>query len=199
MPLQRMHITVVEIAFSKTPEEIARLLAPLHPHVSTLVNYTYSHRSRLVKPLVSYDATGIALTFLPAAGEPHTSPDPSCPSNLEDIEETGDAYTYHHLRQDAYNLVKKFSPTPPEPRYQLPSAHITLGRYLTQDDHGTQEQRGAWVAAVNEVNRWLEEEVWSGRSEFIGEWVVGQEKGLEMRAGTVWYGGGRTIMAGEGF
>ncbi|PKS05759.1 hypothetical protein jhhlp_007588 [Lomentospora prolificans] len=210
MPLQRMHITIVEIAFCKSPQEITHLLGPLRPHLPTIVNHAYSHRARLVKPMVAYDSTGLALTFLPAAGEqPRASRDPDpagvpalAPSNPEHLRSEpvdDDVYTYHHLRQDVYEMIRKFSPDPPEPRYQLPSAHVTLGRYLTQDDHSTPEKREAWVAVVDGINRWLEEEVWTGRSEFVGEWVVGHEKGLEMRAGMVWYGGGRTIMAGEGF
>lgn len=86
-------------------------------------------------------------------------------------------------------------------RYVVPSAHITLGRYLTQEDHATPEARERWVKAIDEVNAWLEREVWDSAdaSAFVGEWIVGQEKGIDARAGRLWYGGGRTIMMGEGF
>lgn len=82
----------------------------------------------------------------------------------------------------------------------MPSAHITLGRYLDESDHDTPEKREAWDGAVDGVNQWLEREVWDRPgADFVGEWVVGHEKGLDARAGTLWYGGGRTIMMGEGF
>ena len=85
-------------------------------------------------------------------------------------------------------------------RYIVPSAHITLGRYLTDEDHATPELRKQWVDAIDEINAWLEAEVWdNASSELVGEWVVGQEKGLDVRAGQLWYGGGRTVLMGEGF
>ncbi|KAG4219161.1 hypothetical protein PC116_g32359, partial [Phytophthora cactorum] len=77
---------------------------------------------------------------------------------------------------------------------------ITLGRYLTDADHATPEQRKRWVDTIDELNAWLEAEVWDNpESRLVGEWVVGQEKGLDVRVGTLWYGGGRTIQMGEGF
>lgn len=202
MPLHRMHLTVLEVAHSKTPDEISEFVGLLRPHVQALADYTLTHRPRLVKPTVSYDATGVALSFLPAAGEALLSPVPSPAGAREGVAEEvvdGDAYTYHHLRGDVEGILRK-SAVRVESRYQVPSAHITLGRYLGTEDHDTQEQRARWARAVEEINTWLENEVWDVRGgDFIGEWIVGQERGLDLRCGMVWYGGGRSIMVGEGF
>lgn len=49
---------------------------------------------------------------------------------------------------------------------------------------------------------WLEETFWpqeGGERNDEGEWVVGQEKGLDCRRGQLWYGGGETVNLGKGF
>ncbi|CAM1501073.1 Fc.00g102350.m01.CDS01 [Cosmosporella sp. VM-42] len=198
MPMHRMHLTTLEVAFSKTPEEIASLVSTLRPSIPDIVNYPYSHRSRLVKPMISYDLSAFAVSFLPAAGEAPLSPDPVEPNATEGITQ-GDEYTYHHLRRDVFDKVQAGG-VEVGSRYQVPSAHITLGRYLNHNDHDTPEKRGKWIEAIDRINKWLEAEVWDQKdAEFIGEWVIGQERGLDARNGTLWYGGGRTIMLGEGF
>jgi hypothetical protein len=144
--------------------------------------------------MVSYDVSAFALSFVPATPDKVSA----TAGNEEGVE--GDSYTYHHLRRDVFDAVKKTG-IETESRYQVPSAHITLGRFLVQDDHATHEDRERWIRAVEEVNLWLEREVWTLEegAPFVGEWMVGQEKGLEARCGTLWYGGGRTVLAGEGF
>lgn len=207
MPTHRMHLTTLEIAHSQTPEAIASLVSTLRPAIPTLTNLPFQRRARLVKPLLSYDTSAIALSFLPASGEAVLSP-PPVPPHREDIPHPGlsdgntaetDAYTYHHLRRDVFSLARETGVAIGS-RYVVPSAHITLGRYLTQDDHSTPELRERWIQTIGDLNRWLENEVWDVKDgEFIGEWIVGQERGLDARCGALWYGGGRTIMTGEGF
>ncbi|KAM0340086.1 hypothetical protein ACHAPU_010659 [Fusarium lateritium] len=199
MPSHRMHLTALEVAFSKTPQEIAAFVSTLRPHIPDIVNYTYSHRSRLVKPMVSYDLSAFALSFLPASGEQSLSPPLTEPVATDGITQ-GDNYTYHHLRRDVYNKVQEGGVVVGS-RYQVPSAHITLGRYLNHHDHDTPEKRAAWIKAIDETNAWLEKEVWDNpNSEYNGgEWLVGHERGIDARNGTLWYGGGKTIMLGEGF
>jgi len=207
MPAHRMHLTVLEIAHSRTPEEIAGLVSATRPSLPALTSLTYTRRSRLVKPFLSYDLSAFAVSFLPAAGETVLSPPPVLPHDSNTIHpglgsrglEDADAYTYHHLRRDIFGLVQAAG-VDIASRYVVPSAHITLGRYLTQNDHDTPGKRQRWIQKIDEVNKWLQEEVWdvSGGG-FVGEWIVGQERGLDARAGPVWYGGGRSIIQGEGF
>ncbi|KAI1435207.1 RNA ligase/cyclic nucleotide phosphodiesterase [Xylaria sp. CBS 124048] len=198
MPQYRMHITALELAFSRTAEEIDAIKETLKPAALAMASYTYRHRARLVKPMVSYDLSAFALSFLPAAGEPVVSPAPAAPDNA-DVLKQGDDYTYHHLRSDLWKQARAAG-IDVESRYVVPSAHITLGRYITHEDHATPEQREKWVRAIDDINDWLKREIWE-RSDagVIGEWIVGQEKGLDVRAGTLWYGGGRTVVSGEGF
>ncbi|TRX95244.1 hypothetical protein FHL15_003936 [Xylaria flabelliformis] len=186
-----------KLAFSRTPEEIEQIKETLKPAIPTIASYTYRHRARLVKPMISYDLSAFALSFLPAAGEPVVSPAPAAPDSAAVLKQ-GDRYSYHHLRRDMWDQAKEAGITI-DSRYVVPSAHITLGRYLTHEDHATPEQRKQWVDAIDNVNEWLEREVWGkADSKVIGEWVVGQEKGIDVRVGTLWYGGGRTVLLGEG-
>lgn len=202
-----MHLTTLEITHSRTPPEVASLVRQMRPTLPALTNVTFTHRSRLVKPMLSYDLAAVAVSFLPAAGEPVTSPPPcattatATPSTSasNNANDSSDGYTYHHLRRDVFDLAKKTG-VDIASRYVVPSAHITLGRYLTQEDHATPALRETWIRKIEEVNAWLEREVWDMASgEFVGEWIVGQEKGLDARCGSLWYGGGRTLMLGEGF
>lgn len=207
MPLHRMHMTTLEIAHSKTADEIAGLVSQLSDIIPTLTSLPSIRRARVVKPMISYDLSAVAVSFVPAAGEKVLSPPPAQPAPktvqhaglLVGSVEESDRYTYHHLRRDAFDIAAGTG-TPIGSRYVVPSAHITLARYLTDKDHKTPEQRQRWVQAIEDINRWLEQEVWDVEDgEFIGEWIVGQERGLDCRCGALWYGGGRTIMVGEGF
>lgn len=193
-----MHLTTLEVAFSKTPEEISSLMTTLRPAIPSIVNYTHTRRTRLVKPMISYDLSAFAVSFLPAAGERFVSPPPMPPDTAQGVVKKDD-YTYHHVRRDVFDMVQGTG-LEVGSRYQVPSAHITLGRYLSLYDHDTPEKRRAWVQAIDEINEWLEKEVWDNPSgDFVGEWMVGQERGMEARCGKLWYGGGRVIMAGEGY
>ena len=83
-------------------------------------------------------------------------------------------------------------------RYVVPSAHLTIGRFVREQDF----EMGELVRVIGEVNAWLEREFWpkEGGVRDGGEWVVGEEKGLEVRKGTLWYGsGGETVLVGEWF
>ncbi|KAJ2998052.1 hypothetical protein NUW58_g440 [Xylaria curta] len=180
-----VHITTLELAFCRKAEEIEELKETLKPAIPDVASYTYRHRARLVKPMISYDLSAFALSFLPAAGEPVVSPAPVVPDNATVLKQ-GDSYSYHHLRRDVWGQAKAAGVVV-ESRYIVPSAHITLGRYLTHEDHATPEQRKKWVEAIDEVNGWLEREVWGkADSDLIGEWLVGQEKGIDVRVGTLW-------------
>ena len=184
MPPKSLHMTALEITHSLTAPEIEAFVTQMQPILSNMANYTTTHRARLVKPVVSFDAQALALSFLPAAGEPGRS--------LDD-----DKYSYHHLRRDLFAQahaggIKVGS------RYVVPSAHLTIGRFIKPQDFDI----AALMRVVDELNAWLEKEFWPSENGIKdgGEWVVGEEKGLEVRKGTLWYGsGGKTVLLGEGF
>ncbi|KAH0537112.1 hypothetical protein FGG08_006073 [Glutinoglossum americanum] len=203
MPLQNLHMTTLEIAYSRTLQEIQDLVDVMGLRVSIITDYTFSHRARLVKPMLSYDDAAIALSFLPAADEASGSK-----RLLGD-----DDYTYHHLRRDLYDLSQGAGVTI-ESRYTIPSSHLTIGRFTNATDfslvaRGSEslipdpEKMKLWVEKIEHINQWLQDEYWPSGGETPtkegGEWIVGEEKGLDCRVGALWYGGGETIRLGQGF
>lgn len=205
MPPTNLHMTALEVTHSLTAPEITPLINRLSPLIPAMTDYpsTSTHRARLIKPLLSYDSAAVALSFLPAASE--ALPSPSDPSR----EPADDSFTYHHLRRDLYAMTLSNDITI-ESRYEVPSAHITIGRFVTQRDHESSDKMAGWVREIEAINEWLEREYWpqeggkegGGKGEMIkvgGEWIVGQERGLDLRKGTLWYGGGETVRLGKGF
>ena len=132
--------------------------------------------------MLSNDGAAVALSFLPAAWE-------NLPKEGRSKED--DKFTYHHLRRDLFNIAKETGVSI-DSRYVVPSSHITIARFLTQDDHNSEERMKVFVEKIEGINKLLE-----GEEEV--EWIVGQEKGLDCREGTVWYGGGETVRIGRGF
>jgi hypothetical protein len=198
MRLENMHLTALEIIHSVTDPEVQSIIAKLGPAtIATLTDYTYSHRARLIKPMLSYDAAAIALSFVPAAGEglPLATVD-----SLERSKED-DNFTYHHLRRDLFNVAKKTGVTI-NSRYVVPTSHITIGRFLCQNDHDSPEKMELFIKKIEKINEWLETEYWPKDGEARkeeSEWIVGHEKGLNFREGRLWYGGGNTVRLGKEF
>lgn len=112
MPLPNLHMTALEITHSLTAPEIHSLVETMQPIIPTMCNYLLDHHAPLVKPILSYDSSALALSFLPD----------ECSS-----------YTYHHLRRDLYDLATGGYTDPKvkiESRYVVPSAHITRKFHL---------------------------------------------------------------------
>ena len=192
MPLECLHLTVLEVTHSQTQEEISRLVNLMDGKIPEITNFTYSHRARLIRPLISYDAAAIALSFLPTAGE--------------ELSRAGgdqaDPYTYHHLRRDLHAKCRS-ADVEVASRYIVPSCHLTIARFVTQSDFAKSEGDGMdqgkmreLVENIEEINRELQATFWP---KGLGEWQVGEEKGLVCRKGTVWYGGGQSHHEGLGF
>ncbi|KIW20915.1 hypothetical protein PV08_01494 [Exophiala spinifera] len=202
MPLERLHMTVMEVAHSKTKDEIAALVETLKAHCKDIADHTLTHRARLIKPLLSYDSAALALSFVPAAGESL--------SHGRTVED--DKYTYHHLRRDAHAALSDAG-VQVGSRYVVPSAHLTIARFNSpnvfggdpMDESATLDlkKRKHWINEIEMINKWLEAEFWpeehGGLIKAGGEWIVGEEKGLDFRGGQLWYGEGETIYLGEGF
>jgi hypothetical protein len=204
MPPDNLHLTCLEITFSRTQEEITQLVETLTPKAAEITDYTYEHRARLVKPTLGFDSSAFALSFLPAAGEglgPGRSP-------------AEDEYTYHHLRRDVYALSKNTG-VDVGSRYTVPSSHLTIGRFVTTEDTSKDHDQGVQASIadpekmrrvmekITEINNWLKKDYWPVASgspiKDGGEWVIGEEKGLDFHRGTLWYGSGERVRIGRGF
>ena len=185
-------MTALEVTHSLTADEIDALVDTMRPHALDIINHTRDHRARLVKPLVSYDAQALALSFLPAAGEPGRV--------------NNDAFTYHHLRRDLHKKAEAAG-VKVASRYVIPSAHLTIARFVTKRDFETASGEvdhakvEKLVTTIDEINHWLEANYWPRDIGVLagGEWIVGEEKGLDFRKGALWFGGGETVQLGEGF
>ncbi|KAI8821658.1 RNA ligase/cyclic nucleotide phosphodiesterase [Fimicolochytrium jonesii] len=168
VPGSYLHLTVLEIAHSRTPEEIASLVEVLRPHFGRIKDCLAGQSSRLVHPQLSFDAGAIALSFVP---------------------DVSASYTHHHLRRDVSEAVRK-SRTPLKARYVVPTAHITVARFVSISDFGRDGQPtdlarvAKWIRTIEEINRELKSEVWSQPS---SSWEIGPES-LTAFFGTNWYG-----------
>ncbi|KAE8358377.1 RNA ligase/cyclic nucleotide phosphodiesterase [Aspergillus caelatus] len=207
-PPDFLHITVIEMASGRTEADVEAFLAHLQESgtIPDLVDYTFHHRTRLVKPILSYDATAMALSFVPAAGED------TAVGNQTYCGE-GDKYTYHHLRHDLFDRLTATGLLM-KPRYVVPSAHVTIARFFTHDGFVAggsrpdgvpvvdQERVVALVERIEQINEKLRQKYWpqeNGAMPAEGEWIVGQGKGLELCKGRSYYGGGENVVTGKGF
>lgn len=194
-------MTVMEVTHSLTEQQIAKLLECLQSSCHSIADWSETHRARLLKPMVCYDAAAVALSFLPAAGEMLSR------GRTQD----DDKYTYHELRRDIYQAITNAG-VEVGSRYVVPSAHLTIARFNSpnvfggdpQDKAETMniEKRKHWLKEIGLINQWLENEFWPEGHEKMkpgGEWTVGEERGLDFRKGTLWYGGGETVYLGKGF
>jgi len=209
-------MTAMEVVHSKTPDEIDELVKIMQPKLQNIADWPFTHRAKLIKPMLSFDGSACAVSWIPAGW----------PTNITAESNHDYSYTYHHLRRDLFN-VSKDSGVVVESRYSLPSAHITIGRYITLIDHipskhevpaikkdrltilsdSSQadlqsqisdtklrnDQMEKWVKALEEINKWLENYTGPG-----ADWIVGEERGMEIRTGRLWYGGGETAAFGKG-
>ncbi|GAB1216401.1 hypothetical protein ATERTT37_005615 [Aspergillus terreus] len=195
---------MLEIAHSLTEAQIEDMVKTLQSSkdisTSQIADYTFSHRTRLVKPMVSFDSAAMALSFVPAAGEGSNERGPE-----------GYSYSYHHLRRDVFEMVRKAG-IPVASRYSVPSAHLTIARFITQDGFTTGGADGQvqvdharvkmLIEKIEDINKKLQSAYWprgDGPIPAGGEWLVGEEKGLVIQKGRLWYGHGTTVQLGKGY
>lgn len=167
-------------------------MAHLRKSLPDIGRCTIANQPHLLKPMLNLDSAGLALSFEPAA------------------QEVAHRYTYHHLRRDVFSIVAAAG-VDIGSRYFVPSAHVTIARFMTQD--GVLQTAGnkdghdevdhlrvrEFVDRVDSINSWLQTEFWprsDGTVPLGGEWIIGNEKGLECRKGRIWYGGGEDVLAG---
>ena len=198
VPAVYLHMTVLEVTHSQTPETVAHLAHAMREIIPRITDFTVTNRARVLKPMLSCDSAAVSLSFIPAAGEGLTV------ESGRTAEE--DAYTFLHLRKDLYELSIE-SGIVPEARYVVPTAHVTIARIIGNTDFETevgspdQTKIVRWTQTIVEVNAWLESNYWPGPGDEFkngGVWVVGEEFGLDCRVGLVWYGGWTTLRQGKG-
>jgi vesicle-fusing ATPase len=194
MPQDKLHLTALEMTHSKTHDEIQSLVDKMRPSIPSICDYTSTHPTRLIKPTIGFDASALALSYVPSTNTSVQDPN----------------YTYHHLRRDLYTLCRSTG-VAVDSRYVVPSSHLTIGRFIKskdfEDENGNYKpaKMEVFIEKLEEINAWLKEEFWAteglGGDERIkdgGEWIVGEEKGLNCRMGTLWYGDGENIHLGKG-
>jgi vesicle-fusing ATPase len=201
VPLENLHMTTMEIACNKTETEIAEMISEIEQDIQRLADWTCNHRARLIKPALGFDASAIALTFVPAAGE------------AVSIGRTAidDGYSFHHLRKDMYDECTAAGATI-RSRYIVNTSHITVARFVSEEDFQTPQDKGRgidhakvkeFVSLIEDINAWLQENYWpktdSAAISDGGEWIVGEELGLDLRNDVAWYGGGKRVVVGKGF
>jgi hypothetical protein len=89
------------------------------------------------------------------------------------------SYTYHHLRADMHGKALE-SGISIDMCYTAPSAHVTIGRFVGNGSFEEEERRIEFVGLVEEIN-----------GELKGEWVVGEDEGLELQLGYLKFGRAR--------
>ena len=186
-------MTVLELAHSLTPEALATLVSKTKPFMMEIASFFAKTRTRLVKPMLSFDDTAVALSYVPAAGEVSNGHQPVI-----------DDYTYLHLRRDLTDLCVKRG-LKVNARYASPSCHLTIARFVTRGNQSSNVESGcptmaSWVGAIESLNGMLAEDYWPhhGVTPQTGIWNVGAERGLDIREGTLWYGGGTSLHVGPG-
>ncbi|KAF7293265.1 hypothetical protein HMN09_01205100 [Mycena chlorophos] len=182
MPVEELHTTVLEVAFNLTSEEITSIIDRIGPELANRLVELPPTQVALVEPQLSIDSTAIAINFVPASASDSDS-----------------GYSYHHLRRDAWAKLNDAG-VPVASRYAVPSAHLTIGRFVTTEDHVAPGAVQRWVALLDELNEWLRREYWKPARESGLEWVVGKDHGLILHGGKVWYGLGEHVVAvGESY
>ncbi|KFY59124.1 hypothetical protein V497_04508 [Pseudogymnoascus sp. VKM F-4516 (FW-969)] len=155
-----------QITHSRPASAIPPIISALSPVINSIIKAPGKSPSRLIRPLISFDAAALALSFVPVADE---------------------KYSYHHLRRDLFALASSTG-VDVGSRYVVPSAHATLGRFIYGEDHDSKEKLEKWVEAIEKINEWLVETYWGDNGL---EWVVDQDLVLrdgrlcKLRAGYV--------------
>jgi hypothetical protein len=193
-------MTTLEMLPARSLSEVEELENFLKEHapLQDIVNYTLTHRARLVRPIVSYDASALALSFVPAVED----------TDHEVDGKSSNSYSYQHLRSDLYDIVTEAG-CQLEARYTVPSAHVTIARFVRpvgwskkkiEESSISHKRARELVTTIEDINQELRSDHWKRFGDpSRGEWIVGQEKGLELMKGRSWYGKGESVIVGKGF
>lgn len=192
-PQDCLHMTVIVVALSITPKELVDKTIKFKPCLKKLASIFHGQQIRLVKPKLSFNEGGVALSFVPAADE-----------ETQDSRTKTTDYTYLHLRRDIFALCSEKG-VDAETQKGATACHITLARFITQEDHNrngnpSQEAMASWVTGIEEINEMLAQKYWPHEGSVppeSGSWVIDGRRSLDIRAGTIWYGGGQSLDLGS--
>jgi hypothetical protein len=170
MPLHKLHISLLEIAHNTTPAIVDERVKQLRPHFPKLLAYPQNNPTHLFRPQLACDTSSLVVKFLPVTG-------------------TNTSYTYHHLRRDLFDQVSTLGIIMC-PRYVVPSAHITVARFIDNvdfemDGKTVEEKMRKWWKLIDNINVWL-----ASLPDEKGMWTIDN---AECRTGTQWYGGGESV------
>ncbi|EFE37853.1 conserved hypothetical protein [Trichophyton verrucosum HKI 0517] len=171
----RLHLSVVEISHRHPMAHLWSVFKQIgRPLVQEMLDLPASHAAshsrvaRLGRPMLLFDAAGVAIAFAPVGT---------------------DTYTYHHLRRDLHSMAIS-SGVKTDTCYTACMGHITLGRFIStkhfdSDNVETaQERLRVWMATIQDIN----EELRQSYQAADWEWTVGEEKGLELQMGMLKFG-----------
>lgn len=162
MPRTCLHLSALEITHSVPVDVVESQLIKLRPFLDRLLNANMEgNTTTLTKPLLCFDSAALALTFVP----------------VDDNQ-----WTYTHYRSRLYEFVQNFAQVTVDSRYQVPSAHVTIARFI---EDVPEQAVDALLEEILRINEWLQSSEWKSL-----EWTIGDERATECRCGRIWYGGG---------
>lgn len=164
-------MTVLEIIQAVTPEKLQACVDKLEPSLHQLIGLVSDHSVRLGRPQLNFDDGAVSMTFIPVGK---------------------DDYTYLHLRRDLANLCNS-NGVEVASRYFTTSSHITIARFVYRDALTDLPSRERWVDKIKHLNESFENRLWLDGDHLARSWVIGADRGVEVRMGRLWYGGGKTI------
>lgn len=175
IPAEDMHLSVVEIAHRHTVPFLREVSSFIGDEMlGTLLSVPSTRQPPvLIKPMLLFDKSGVALSFVPAVAE----------------------NTYHHLRTQLHTMLLVMGMAI-DTCYTAPIAHITIARFVEDtlfssyvDSPKTREEQvHAWVDLISAVNRDLRRKYWGEGGEAGLQWAVGKELGLEAQLGYIKFG-----------
>lgn len=160
-------------------------------------DYTYHHLRRDVYSLVTKAGIEVGSRYVVPSAHltiaRFNTPNPFDPENPLDAAAGRDEMKRMKLLKEMETinswLEQEFWPRPARPRRSVTQI---LGDGHT-DVNGEDRMRGESPGEAEDAETTMMEAIKPG-----GEWIVGEEKGLDFRKGTLWYGGGETIYLGKG-
>lgn len=181
MPRTCLHLSALEISHSVPLDTVMANMELLRPHINKFLD-PIGNAPVLMRPLICFDSSALALTFVPLNQATKKQPG----SYGVHADEQDAQYSYTHYRASLYETATKVAGVDVKSRYQVPSAHVTIARFIQEL---SPDAVGSLLDEIEAINAWLEAE-YSDPSTFA--WRIGKGRATECRYGRIWYGGGES-------